>query len=63
MKKETLNALGVGAVGLSVLGVDIAVVACNKAKTASIKSVEAQVMSKQNLEVINNVVSNLLRRW
>ena len=62
MKKETLNALGVGALG-PILGVGIAVIACNRAKTASIKSVEAQVMSKQNIEVINNVVSNLLRRW
>lgn len=59
MKKETLNALGVGALGLSVLGVGIAVIACNRAKTASIKSVEAQVMSKQNIEVINKKLSNL----
>ena len=59
MKKETLNAFGVGALGLSVLGVGIAVIACNRAKTASIKSVEAQVMSKQNLEVINKKLSNL----
>lgn len=63
MKKETLNALGVGAVGLSVLSVVIAVVACNKAKTASIKSVESRITSEQNLEVLNNNVSNLLKKW
>ncbi len=63
MKKEKSIALEVGAVGLSVLSVVIAVVACNKAKTASIKSVESRVTSEQNLEILNNIVSNLLKKW
>ena len=62
MKKEYLIALEVSA-GLSVLGIIIAVVACNKAKTASVKSVESRVTSEQNLEILNNIVSNLLKKW
>ncbi len=60
MKKEQfILALEIGAIGLSALGLGIAVIACNKAKKASVKSVEAQVRSNKNLEVI----LNFLRRW
>lgn len=51
-----------GAVGLSVLSVGIAVVANYKAKTASNKSIEAFTAARHSHDALDNVVSAIVKK-
>ncbi len=62
MKEKIVFALEMGAVGLSVLSVGIAVVANYKAKTASNKSIEAFTAARHSQDALDNVVSAIVKK-